>query len=90
VRELRECSAKGEIADDELDWVVSVLRSVVPLPHNEVYQAYRKGTNPIGKYQACFVSCKDPGKLTEETGSRLMWQYVGEGIAQRLLMRTKE
>lgn len=89
VRELRECSAKRGIADDELDWVVSVLRSVVPLPHNEVYQGYRKGTNPIGKYQACFVGCQDPDKLTEEGGSRLMWQYVGEGIAQRLLTRTR-
>ncbi len=90
VRELRECSAKGGIADDELDWVVSVLRSVVPLPHNEVYQGYRKGTNPIGKHQACFISCQDPDTLTEEVGSRLMWQYVGEGIARRLFTRTTD
>jgi hypothetical protein len=88
VRELRECSAKGGIANDELDWLVSVLRSVVPLPHNEVYQGYRMGTNPIGKYQACFNACQDPDRLTEEVGSLLMWQYVGEVIAQRLLTRT--
>ena len=85
VRELRDCSRKSETSDAEVSWIVSVMRSLIPLPHNEVYQGYKKDTNPIGKYQACFVSCQDPKDLKIEPDSQLMWRYVGEAIAKKLL-----
>jgi hypothetical protein len=85
VRELRDCSQKSETSDAEVSWIVSVIRSLVPLPHNEVYQGYKKDTNPIGKYQACFASCQDPKDLKVQPDSQLMWRYVGEAIAKKLL-----
>lgn len=84
VLELRDASRAGDIAEDELEWVISVLRSVVPLPHNEIYQGYKEDTNPIGKYQACFMCCEDPKQMKGEPSSGLMWRYVGEAIAKRL------
>lgn len=86
----RSCSGRSEFVDDQLDWVVSALRSIVPLPHNEVYQNYRKGTNPIGKYQACFVNCQDPKLLAESAKSELMWEYIGSAVARRLCSQNSE
>jgi len=84
VRELRVASRGGKMAEGELEWVVSVLRSLVPLPHNEIYQGYKEDTNPIGKYQACFMCCEDPRQMKEEPNSSLMWRYVGEAIAKKV------
>lgn len=84
VRQLRDASWDDDNEGSELEWVISVLRSLVPLPHNEVYQGYKEDTNPIGKYQACFMCCEDPKQLKEEPSTNLMWRYVGEAIAKKL------
>lgn len=84
VRELRKSDTNSELAAIELERIVSLIRALVPLPHNEVYQGYKQGTNPIGKWQACFVECRDPKDLVCEADSELMWRRVGKAIAHRL------
>lgn len=84
VRELRDASRGEDMVEGELEWIISVLRSLVPLPHNEIYQGYKEDTNPVGKYQACFMCCEDPKQMKTESNSSLMWRYVGDAIAKKV------
>jgi hypothetical protein len=85
VREQREESRAIDISDNELDWVLGTLHSLVPLPHNEVYQTYHESKNPVGKWQDSFVRGADPENLIECTTGPLLWQHAGRAIAAKLL-----
>jgi hypothetical protein len=79
----------AEISAAELDWMLSVVRSVVPHPHTEIYDRHNDVTNPSGLYQLVFMSCQDPADLlkskTGGAGWPLFSRYVGEAIAVKLL-----
>ena len=71
---MKECQS----ADTER--VVKVLRSVLPLPHNEAYQNV-----PFGKIQNCFMLVADP----EDHGSKgipsqVFWRYMGALVKRKL------
>ncbi|OAI38700.1 hypothetical protein AYO40_01715 [Planctomycetaceae bacterium SCGC AG-212-D15] len=66
-------------------WMTGVLESLLPLPHNEIYQSYKETTNPIGKHQASFLIGRDPEELEAEDPPELLWKYVGRLIAQKLV-----
>jgi hypothetical protein len=82
---LRAKTRDVEISPEELTWILSVLRSVVPLPHTEIYDRYDEENNPIGKWQDCFMSCQDPEKLPNDGRRPLFWQHAGPEIAKKLL-----
>jgi len=58
----------------------AVLRSIIPLPHNEAYDRY-----PIASGQNAFMLCRTP----KEPGGgdvppEIFWRYIGQRIAIRL------
>ncbi len=70
------------------DRTVSILRSIVPIPHNEIYKNYKKTVNPIGFYQAVFMEAKDLDCLRRDKGSvenEAYWRLVGRIIAGKLM-----
>lgn len=60
--------------------ITRILRSLVPLPHDEAYK-----NKPTGKFQNCFMLCCDP---KDHKGcavpSTVFWKYMGQRIAERL------
>jgi hypothetical protein len=62
--------------------VVRILRSIVPLPHDEAYK-----NKPVGKFQTCFMSCADPDKHAGQPApTQVFWSYIGSTIAKRLVV----
>jgi hypothetical protein len=87
--QLAERTRDAEISAAELAWVLSVVRSVVPHPHTEIYDRHNDVTNPSGLYQLVFMSCQDPADLLKGKIGGVGWplfsRYVGEAIAKKLL-----
>lgn len=73
------------MSNEEVNWTVAVIRSLVPLPHNEIYQSYHPEKNPIGLYQNSFVRGLDPKGLTPDVNSPVLWDYIGTTIARRIV-----
>jgi hypothetical protein len=86
VQRFRRTHAKDKADVRDADWVVIAMRSMVPLPHNEIYQNYREQTNPIGLYQSVFMEADDPTVLLEEQrrSPEVYWRFVGKIIAHKL------
>ena len=89
INRIRNSSDQSSLSEQKTATVVANIRAIIPIPHNEVYQNYRTGSNPIGKYQACFVECKDSKELSVNTSSKLMWEHVGMAIAKKLVSGEK-
>ncbi len=83
VKEQRDESTATALSLPDLQWTVSTICSLMPLPHNEVYHSYNEETNHIGLYQNCFVRGKDPKGLHPDPGSPIMWEYIGRAVAQK-------
>jgi hypothetical protein len=61
--------------------ITGVLRSIVPLPHDEAYK-----NKPTGKFQNCFMLCCDPSQHKNcANPPTVFWKYMGQRIAERLL-----
>lgn len=66
--------------DYSCERIVGLLRSTVPLLHNEGYQ---DGSNPTGNAQAHFVR----NAIRHTANGDLYWQVMGNAIATRMLDR---
>ncbi len=70
----------------DIDRIVAVLRSFVPLLHNDAYDK-----TPIGLIQARFMAVTDlPTRWTNdhEPSPDLYWRFIGKAIRRRLLSQT--
>jgi hypothetical protein len=64
---------------DRYKRIIGILRSCVPLLHNEAYQLV-----PFGKVQNCFVMCLDPAAQEGQPAPEVYWKFAGGRTKNRL------
>jgi hypothetical protein len=83
VAALRYAVRAMNVREARIPKIVSVLRSLVPLPHNEAYDQY-----PIASGQNSFMLCRTLKDHGDDVPPEVFWRYMGRRIAERLLIRS--
>ena len=83
VAALRYAVRAMKVPEARIPKIVSILRSLVPLPHNEAYDQY-----PIATGQNSFMLCRTLKDHGDDVPPEVFWRYMGRRIAERLLVRS--